>query len=100
LVISSRPSRCTSAGKSTLPSTLRQGNSTGVWNTMPMSLRGPWIGVPLSAASPCEAGNSPARILSRVDFPQPDGPTMEMNSPSATAKSMSCNATMASAPPP
>src|SRR5262249_55707766 len=100
LVISSRASGCTSAGRSTLSSTLRQGNSTGVWNTMPMSLRGPSIGVPLSTASPWEAGSSPARIFSRVDFPQPDGPTIEMNSPSATAKSISCNATMASAPAP
>ncbi len=37
----SRPSRCTSTGSSTLPSTLRQGNSTGDWNTTPMSRRGP-----------------------------------------------------------
>jgi ABC-type nitrate/sulfonate/bicarbonate transport system permease component len=48
--------RCTSAGSSTLPSTLRQGNSTGDRKTMLMSLRGPSIGVPLRKASPCEAG--------------------------------------------
>jgi hypothetical protein len=98
--MASRPSRCTSAGSSTLPSTLRQGNSTGDWNTMPISLRGPSIGVPLSAASPVDAGISPARIFNSVDLPQPEGPTIDMNSPSATEKSISCRAAIAFAPSP
>ena len=54
------------------------GNSTGDWNTTPMSRRGPSIGVPSQAAPRRRtAGSRPARILSRVDFPQPDGPTID-----------------------
>src|SRR6185295_5893377 len=96
-VIFSRPSCCTSTGSSTLPSTVRQGNSTGDWNTTPMSLRGPAIGVPLSNACPPLACISPARIFSSVDLPHPDGPTIDMNSPSATVQSMSSSAVT---PPP
>src|SRR5262249_31789160 len=46
-----------------------------------------------SLTSPRVAGSSPARIFSRVDFPQPEGPTMATNSPSATLKSISSTAT-------
>ena len=34
----------------------------------------------------------PAMSASSVDFPQPDGPTMLTNSPSATPKVTSCSA--------
>src|SRR5262245_54313329 len=72
----------------TLPSTLRQGNSTGDWNTTPMSRLGPLIGMPLRSASPSVWGSRPASTLSRVDLPQPEGPTTTMNSLSATLKEM------------
>jgi len=58
----SRSSRCTSAGSSTLSSTLRHGNRTGDWKTTPMSRRGPLIGVPRRSASPPEGGNNPAEF--------------------------------------
>ena len=37
------------------------------------------------AISPDVIASSPATIRSSVDLPQPDGPTMTMNSPSATS---------------
>src|SRR5579862_6413352 len=46
---------------------------------------------------PAEAGRSPAASSSRVDFPQPLGPTIATNSPLATVRSMPASA--ASAPP-
>src|SRR5215475_5150516 len=39
---------------------------------------------------PALTSSSPAIIRSKVDFPQPDGPTSTMNSPSAMARSMPC----------
>src|SRR5262245_64960234 len=41
---------------------------------------------------------SPARMRSSVDFPQPEGPTMQTNSPGATCRSMSSSATTRPAP--
>ena len=35
-----------------------------------------------------------------VDFPQPDGPMSEMNSPAATDRSMPTSASTLAAPPP
>ena len=35
--------------------------------------------------SPAVIASSPATIRSSVDLPQPEGPTMTMNSPSATS---------------
>jgi hypothetical protein len=40
--------------------------------------------------------SSPAIMLSAVDFPQPDGPTRMMNSPSAISMLMSSAATVPS----
>src|SRR5437588_749424 len=42
------------------------------------------MSVPRSSASPLEDGRMPARIFSRVDLPQPEGPTTATNSPSPT----------------
>jgi hypothetical protein len=39
------------------------------------------------AISPLEIASSPAIIRSKVDFPQPDGPRMTMNSPSRISQS-------------
>ena len=39
-------------------------------------------GLPPSAMLPVDAGSRPATIFSSVDLPQPDGPTIAMNSPS------------------
>jgi len=38
--------------------------------------------------SPSVGLSSPARMLRRVDFPQPDGPTMQTNSPSLIVRSI------------
>src|SRR4051812_10706567 len=57
-----------------------------------MSRRGPVTGALRSSTCPRLAGSSPARILSKVDLPQPDGPTRATNSPSRTSKSISSRA--------
>jgi hypothetical protein len=44
--------------------------------------------------SPLEISSSPATMRSSVDFPQPDGPTSTMNSPSATSILTSLTAVM------
>ena len=41
--------------------------------------------LPLMKIWPAETSSSPAMQLSRVDLPQPDGPSSTMNSPSATS---------------
>src|ERR1700735_1398973 len=43
-------------------------------------------------SSPSLMSSSPATIRRAVDFPQPDGPTRIMNSPSATSRFMSLTA--------
>src|SRR5947209_3805817 len=53
-----------------------------------MSRRGPVMGTLRRLTSPRVAGSRPARIFKRVDFPQPEGPTMATNSPSPTVKSI------------
>src|SRR5258708_4752491 len=73
-------------GRSTLSRTVRHGNRTGAWKTTPMSRRGPWMAVPRREAVPPEGASRPARILSKVDLPQPDGPTTATNAPSSMAK--------------
>src|SRR5436309_1918619 len=80
-----RSSPSTSTGSITLSKTVRQGRSTGSWNTMPMSRLGPSTSRPRRVTLPAERGSRPARILSRVVFPHPDCPTMVMNSPAPTS---------------
>jgi hypothetical protein len=46
-----------------------------LWNTTPISRRGPATSVSRSSAAPLEAGRMPARIFNSVDLPQPEGPT-------------------------
>jgi hypothetical protein len=70
-----------------LSSTLRQGSSTALWNTMPTSFCGPLMGLPASVSVPPLMGSRPATIFSSVLLPQPEGPTTETNSPSRMAKS-------------
>ena len=43
-------------------------------------------------SSPSVMSSSPATIRSAVDFPQPDGPTRIMNSPSPISRFMSLTA--------
>ncbi len=91
-----RSRRCISIGSITLSSTVRQGSSTGAWNTMPTSRLGPSTGRPRSSTSPLVRRSRPARILSSVLLPQPLGPTTVTNSPSSMAKLASVSARMSS----
>src|SRR5215468_5404917 len=61
-----------------------QGNSIGVWNSMPRSGAGPATGRPPTVTEPSSHSSAPAMMRSRVDFPQPDGPSRQTNSPAPT----------------
>src|SRR5438309_2323395 len=52
---------------------------------MPFGL-GPDCSTPPTRTVPSSARSKPATMFIRVDFPQPDGPTMATNSPSSTLK--------------
>src|SRR5258708_7562997 len=75
----SRPK--TSIGSSTFSSTVRQGNSTEVWNITPTSRRGPLTLRPPTVISPVLGSSRPPMSFRSVDLPQPLGPTKETNSP-------------------
>ncbi len=51
---------------------------------------------PPMRSSPSVMSSRPAIMLSAVDFPQPDGPTRMMNSPSAISKLTSLTPTVPS----
>src|ERR1700749_2279392 len=55
---------------------------------MARSRDGPLIGLPFANISPEGGGISPASSRSKVVLPQPEGPTIERNSPSATDRSI------------
>src|SRR5579875_3094605 len=55
---------------------------------MARSRDGPVIGLPPARTCPALGGVRPASSRSRVVLPQPDGPTIVSNSPSATERSM------------
>ena len=59
---------------------LAHGRRVGAWNTIPMSRRGSLISVPSIAICPEDTRMRPAIRRSKVDFPHPEGPTMETNS--------------------
>src|ERR671931_374330 len=59
---------------------------------------GPWIWRPSIRASPRSGCSNPASTLRSVDLPQPDGPTMETNSPSPTVNDMSSRADTSPSP--
>src|SRR5215831_19447898 len=82
----SRPSM--SAENRTLSSTVRQGRSTGCWKTIPTSGKGARTRLSRTRTVPPLTGVSPATSLSRVDLPQPLGPTRVTNSFSATSSVM------------
>jgi len=69
---------------------VRCGNSASDWNTMQV---GRWfagmslIRWPRSKISPEVGVSMPASMRSIVVLPQPEGPTMVKNSPSATSRS-------------
>ena len=77
--------------KLTFASTLIQGNSPLSWNTMALTTAQPGASTRIA---PLDWASSPARIRSKVDFPQPEGPTMQTNSPGDTLRLMSSSARM------
>ena len=64
---------------------------------MPRSRPGPVTGLPSSKTSPELGSSSPARIRTRVDLPQPDGPTTQRNSRRCVTKLMSFSASVSPA---
>lgn len=71
---------------------MRQGSSEGAWKAMPEILTGPVTGWPSIRILPIEGIFSPVVSFMKVDLPQPDGPTMAMNSPRLTCRSMASTA--------
>src|SRR5256885_9822729 len=59
---------------------------------MPRSAPGPVTGAPSSSTRPVVGVSSPATIRSSVDLPQPDGPSTQMKSLSATASDVGSSA--------
>jgi hypothetical protein len=56
----------------------------GFWKTMPRLVCGRSTAVPAIVTVPDVGDSSPAMIMASVDLPQPEGPTMETNSPLPT----------------
>src|SRR5471032_3064312 len=73
---------------STFFCTVIHGKRPWSWNTMAVSVDGPSISWPATAIWPEVAVSSPAIIMSSVDFPQPERPSRQTNSPSSPTKSM------------
>src|SRR5262249_27410046 len=72
----------------TLSHTLSQKKLASCWKTAPMpSGTRPPSGLPSSVAVPAVAVDSPDSTSSRVDLPQPDGPTTLNSSPAAMSRS-------------
>ncbi len=66
---------------------------------MPTSRFTPDTGFPSTSTCPADGLTKPAMIHSRLDLPQPDGPTNDTNSPARTCKDTSRNAVKACRPP-
>src|SRR5205814_5403281 len=66
---------------------------------MPRSAPGPVTGAPSSSTRPVVGVSSPATIRSSVDLPQPDGPSTQMKSLSATASDVGSSARVGGPPP-
>src|SRR5947207_11847572 len=59
---------------------------------MPRSLPGPVIALPCIATFPVVGSSKPAMMRKSVDFPQPDAPIMQTNSPPGIDKSIGASA--------
>ena len=68
---------------STFLRTVSHGKSAYCWKMTPRSGPGPETAEPSTSACPSVGWSSPARMLSNVLLPQPDGPTTVTNSLSA-----------------
>jgi hypothetical protein len=81
-----------SSGSITLASVVRHGSRLGAWNAMPVIFSGPVTSWPLMITVPRLGRLSPVASFMKVLLPQPEGPTMAMNSPSPTFRSMASTA--------
>src|SRR6266851_3082085 len=86
--------RCARGPKMTFFLVVSQGNSIGLWNSMPRSGAGPATGRPPTITEPWSEASAPATMRSRVDFPQPDGPSRQTSSPGATRRLIPESATV------
>src|SRR5450432_3165820 len=68
--------------------TVSHGKTPFSWKTKMRRGSGSRTAWPSTSASPRVWWRKPPMMLSRVDLPQPDGPTMQTNSPSRTSRSM------------
>ncbi len=73
--------------------TVSQGKRAYCWKTTPRSPLGPFTGLLSTSTSPSVCLSKPARMFRRVDFPQPEGPTTQMNSLSRISRSTPFRAT-------
>src|SRR5215831_5993005 len=80
--------RCAFGPNRTFFLVVSQGNSIGLWNSMPRSGAGPATGRPPTVTEPSSHSSAPATMRSKVDFPQPDGPSRQTSSPVATRRLM------------
>src|SRR2546423_2588927 len=80
--------------------TVIQGNTEPRWAIMIPRRLGARTGRPSINTAPRSGRSNPASTLSRVDFPQPDGPTIATNSPAPTVKDMSSRADTSPSPVP
>src|SRR5713226_2138136 len=65
---------------------------------MPRSLPGPVMALPWTNASPVVGCSKPAIMRSSVDFPQPDAPIRQTNSPCGIVRSTGASASTSSSP--
>ena len=75
----------------TLSKTVSHGISAKFWKTTIRSMPGPTISRPSSTAPPALGRSRPAMMLSSVDLPHPEWPTMVRNSPWSSPKATSRN---------
>jgi hypothetical protein len=74
---------------STFSSTVSQGKSAKVWNTIATSGAGPSTSRPPIVTFPPDGGISPAMMRNREDLPQPERPSSETISLSRRTRSTS-----------
>src|SRR5579872_1399650 len=65
---------------------------------MPRSLPGPVMIRPWIETSPVVGSSKPAMMRNNVDFPQPDAPIMQTNSPLGITRSIGASASISSSP--
>src|SRR3954447_17425374 len=90
----SRAARCALGPNMMLFLVVSQGNSIGVWKSMPRSGDGPLPARPPPVTVPSSAGSAPAMIRSNVDLPQPDDPSRQTSSPARTRRLAPASATV------